>query len=189
MPDDEDEFTGRMAVVTGWGRLKYGERPPAIYRQKTAKSGIVLRYKSRAIIRKPIHFEWVRKNNKNNNPPDEFSLFLRAANDADAVTFSAGFASRVFFFTKTRACFCKVYDFSADNRPITKRRESRVSGIFDPETFSIVGGSFFFFFKSKSPNRFVKTAPADDETDRNVPLRKKHGFSKMLENSTKYSRQ
>lgn len=26
MPDDEDDFTGRMAVVTGWGRLKYGER-------------------------------------------------------------------------------------------------------------------------------------------------------------------
>lgn len=26
MPDDEDDFTGRMAVVTGWGRLKYGKR-------------------------------------------------------------------------------------------------------------------------------------------------------------------
>jgi len=26
MPDEEDDFTGRMAVVTGWGRLKYGER-------------------------------------------------------------------------------------------------------------------------------------------------------------------
>jgi secreted trypsin-like serine protease len=25
MPDDDDEFTGRMAVVTGWGRLKYGK--------------------------------------------------------------------------------------------------------------------------------------------------------------------
>ena len=24
MPKDEEDFTGRMATVTGWGRLKYG---------------------------------------------------------------------------------------------------------------------------------------------------------------------
>lgn len=24
MPDDDDDFTGRIASVTGWGRLKYG---------------------------------------------------------------------------------------------------------------------------------------------------------------------
>lgn len=24
MPNDKDDFTGRMATVTGWGRLKYG---------------------------------------------------------------------------------------------------------------------------------------------------------------------
>lgn len=25
MPRDKEDFTGRMATVTGWGRLKYGE--------------------------------------------------------------------------------------------------------------------------------------------------------------------
>lgn len=25
MPQDSEDFTGRMATVTGWGRLKYGE--------------------------------------------------------------------------------------------------------------------------------------------------------------------
>lgn len=25
MPRDDDDFTGRMATVTGWGRLKYGQ--------------------------------------------------------------------------------------------------------------------------------------------------------------------
>lgn len=25
MPSDDDDFTGRMATVTGWGRLKYGK--------------------------------------------------------------------------------------------------------------------------------------------------------------------
>lgn len=25
MPEDDEDFTGRMATVTGWGRLKYGE--------------------------------------------------------------------------------------------------------------------------------------------------------------------
>ncbi|CAI6356349.1 unnamed protein product [Macrosiphum euphorbiae] len=33
MPDDEDDFTGRMAVVTGWGRLKYGGGVPSILQE------------------------------------------------------------------------------------------------------------------------------------------------------------
>ncbi|XP_025422284.1 serine proteinase stubble-like [Sipha flava] len=33
MPDDDDEFTGRMAVVTGWGRLKYGGGVPSILQE------------------------------------------------------------------------------------------------------------------------------------------------------------
>ncbi|XP_050426858.1 serine protease filzig-like [Adelges cooleyi] len=33
MPDDEDDFTGRMAVVTGWGRLKYGGGVPSVLQE------------------------------------------------------------------------------------------------------------------------------------------------------------
>ncbi|XP_050527110.1 serine protease filzig-like [Daktulosphaira vitifoliae] len=33
MPDEDDDFTGRMAVVTGWGRLKYGGGVPSILQE------------------------------------------------------------------------------------------------------------------------------------------------------------
>lgn len=31
MPKDEDDFTGKVATVTGWGRLKYGTTFLSIY--------------------------------------------------------------------------------------------------------------------------------------------------------------
>lgn len=34
MPDDDDDFTGRMASVTGWGRLKYGKTRLLIIRDR-----------------------------------------------------------------------------------------------------------------------------------------------------------
>jgi len=33
MPKDEDDFTGRMATVTGWGRLKYGGGVPSVLQE------------------------------------------------------------------------------------------------------------------------------------------------------------
>ncbi|XP_063544768.1 serine protease filzig [Cydia strobilella] len=33
MPPDETDFTGRMATVTGWGRLKYGGAVPAVLQE------------------------------------------------------------------------------------------------------------------------------------------------------------
>lgn len=33
MPNDAAEFTGRMATVTGWGRLKYGGGVPSVLQE------------------------------------------------------------------------------------------------------------------------------------------------------------
>lgn len=33
MPPDEADFTGRVATVTGWGRLKYGGGVPAVLQE------------------------------------------------------------------------------------------------------------------------------------------------------------
>ncbi|KAG8316927.1 Transmembrane protease serine 11D [Homalodisca vitripennis] len=33
MPQDDDDFTGRMATVTGWGRLKYGGGVPSVLQE------------------------------------------------------------------------------------------------------------------------------------------------------------
>jgi hypothetical protein len=33
MPGDEAQFTGRVATVTGWGRLKYGGGVPALLQE------------------------------------------------------------------------------------------------------------------------------------------------------------
>lgn len=33
MPQDDADFTGRMATVTGWGRLKYGGGVPSVLQE------------------------------------------------------------------------------------------------------------------------------------------------------------
>lgn len=33
MPPDNADFTGRMATVTGWGRLKYGGGVPSVLQE------------------------------------------------------------------------------------------------------------------------------------------------------------
>lgn len=33
MPPDSADFTGRMATVTGWGRLKYGGGVPSVLQE------------------------------------------------------------------------------------------------------------------------------------------------------------
>lgn len=33
MPNDVADFTGRMATVTGWGRLKYGGGVPSVLQE------------------------------------------------------------------------------------------------------------------------------------------------------------
>lgn len=33
MPSDVADFTGRMATVTGWGRLKYGGGVPSVLQE------------------------------------------------------------------------------------------------------------------------------------------------------------
>jgi len=33
MPPDRADFTGRMATVTGWGRLKYGGGVPSVLQE------------------------------------------------------------------------------------------------------------------------------------------------------------
>lgn len=33
MPADDADFTGRMATVTGWGRLKYGGGVPSVLQE------------------------------------------------------------------------------------------------------------------------------------------------------------
>lgn len=33
MPSDTADFTGRMATVTGWGRLKYGGGVPSVLQE------------------------------------------------------------------------------------------------------------------------------------------------------------
>lgn len=44
MPSDSADFTGRMATVTGWGRLKYGGGVPSVLQEVQVCNKIILKY-------------------------------------------------------------------------------------------------------------------------------------------------
>lgn len=59
MPADGTDFTGRMATVTGWGRLKYGGGVPSVLQE--VQVNILKLYKRERekeknnLIRKMLH--------------------------------------------------------------------------------------------------------------------------------------
>lgn len=120
MPSDAAEFTGRMATVTGWGRLKYNGGVPSVLQEVQVSCSKQQQRTASDDVTQTFHFLATSRNNINSFliPPHSRSLSLCLQIDVDCSSVWTIFShfSYLFIFFFSFSIFSSVVCHSSFHR-------------------------------------------------------------------------